>query len=51
MCVFFADKEDYIGSNGVHKIEKKQIVEKEKSLFKGRRPRPGFSDSFSSIGN
>ncbi|ESW19829.1 hypothetical protein PHAVU_006G159100 [Phaseolus vulgaris] len=36
-------------SNGVHKIEKKQIVEKEKSLFKGRRPRPGFSDSFSSI--
>ncbi|KAL9320930.1 hypothetical protein ACSQ67_012769 [Phaseolus vulgaris] len=46
---FSVSVEDYIGSNGVHKIEKKQIVEKEKSLFKGRRPRPGFSDSFSSI--
>ncbi|TKY72057.1 Receptor cytosolic serine/threonine-protein kinase RBK2 [Spatholobus suberectus] len=36
-------------SNGVHKSEKKQIAEREKSIFRGRRPRPGFSDSFSSI--
>lgn len=36
-------------SNGVHKVEKKQIVDRDKSIFRGRRPRPGFSDSFSSI--
>ncbi|XP_027353610.1 receptor-like cytosolic serine/threonine-protein kinase RBK2 [Abrus precatorius] len=36
-------------SNGVHKIEKKQIAEMERNSFRGRRPRPGFSDSFSNI--
>ncbi|KAK7412613.1 hypothetical protein VNO78_04111 [Psophocarpus tetragonolobus] len=36
-------------SNSVHKIVKKQMTEREKSIFKGRRPRTGFSDSFSSI--
>ncbi|KAG4960204.1 hypothetical protein JHK82_036889 [Glycine max] len=43
-------------SNGVHKLERKQIAERERkqiagrdrSVFRGRRPRPGFSDSFSS---
>ncbi|KAG4956174.1 Receptor-like cytosolic serine/threonine-protein kinase RBK2 [Glycine max] len=46
---FLLTKEDYIGSNGVHKLERKQIAERERSVFRGRRPRPGFSDSFSSV--
>ncbi|QCD77040.1 receptor-like cytosolic serine/threonine-protein kinase RBK2 [Vigna unguiculata] len=33
-------------SNGV---PRKQVVERDKSIFRGRRPRTGFSDSFSSI--
>ncbi|KAG4977621.1 hypothetical protein JHK86_037095 [Glycine max] len=50
------ESDDYVGSNGVHKLERKQIAERERkqiagrdrSVFRGRRPRPGFSDSFSS---
>ncbi|RDX89412.1 Receptor-like cytosolic serine/threonine-protein kinase RBK2, partial [Mucuna pruriens] len=48
--LLFSDKEDYVGSNYVHKVEKKHTIDRDKSIFRGRRPRPGFSDSFSNIG-
>lgn len=58
-ALWFLLTKDYVGSNGVHKLERKQIAERERkqiagrdrSVFRGRRPRPGFSDSFSSVGN
>lgn len=43
-------KIDYIDSYDGHKSDRKQI-DKENSSLRSRRPRPGFSDSFSSIGN
>ncbi|KAK7245740.1 hypothetical protein RIF29_40589 [Crotalaria pallida] len=48
--LWFADKEDYICSNDDHKSEKKQPPKKHISALRGRRPRTGFSDSFSTIG-
>lgn len=53
MC---ADKGDwYIGRNDVHKSDRKNLEKKESTNLlrgsTGRRPRPGFSDSFSNIGN
>jgi len=47
-------KIDYIGSNDVQKSDKKILDKKEITNLRGRssrRPRPGFSDSFSNIGN
>ena len=51
--LLFADKEDCVGSDDDHNhnSEKKQTEKKGySSSIRGRRPRTGFSDSFSSIG-
>ncbi|CAL0301204.1 unnamed protein product [Lupinus luteus] len=48
--MLFSDKEDYICSNDNHQnSEKKQQLKKENYSVRGRRPRIGFSDSFSTI--
>jgi len=52
--LFCADNEDwYIGRNDVHKLDRKHLEKKESTNLRGRgrQQRPGFSDSFSNIGN